>query len=1126
MTAFDFDLAGVRPSVAAPHDDGPLPAVDAAALEALTDALRTERMQKLGADVLFAAYPLASPAGRALMQLAEALLRIPDAATQDRLIRDLLTGPDWSCPNAPAAVRAMGAGLSALRQLDRLGAHVLVRGLLRRGLKRFGRQFVIAEHIPEALRRRQAGFRYSFDMLGEAALTTDDADHYTRAYLGALAALPEHGTGFASPAGISVKLSALDPRFERRQRSQVHERLYPRLMALAARAAQAQLPLTIDAEECDRTTLTLELLARLLTERQLAGWCGLGLAVQAYQTQTPELIAELQTLARRHGRQLGIRLVKGAYWDFEVKRAQQQGWPAYPVLTRKSDVDTQYLRCARQLLGAPDAFFPAFATHNPETLLAVEALAAGRPYEHQVLYGMGEDVHTMAVRQGIRAPCRLYAPVGPFAELLPYLVRRMLENGASQSFVHALLERRHGAIRAPYSPPHHRGSQLGCAPGHVLHDNATLARLQRALNQPQPARHATPLLVDVATASLVVQPCLNPAQVDECIGSVALATPDMARHAILSACQHMHHWQALDASRRAGLLDAAAQNLQAHDVELIQIIMLEAGKTLTAAQAEVREAIDFLHYYAHEARNHWRHQAPQPLGVVVAISPWNFPLAIFVGQIAAALAAGNVVVAKPAEETPLTAWMATTLLHGAGIPLAALQLLTGAGDIGAAMTADADIASVLFTGSGETASAIYRALATHDGTRALIAETGGINTLIADTSAHPEQLIQDVLVSAFDSAGQRCSALRVLCLPEELADTLLPKLIAAMRELRLGDPRHIATDVGPLISAGARSDVLGAIDSLRAQGLTVNQVHTAPEHGYFLVPTLVEINTLSQLPGEIFGPVLAILRYRESDALARQINALGYGLTLGLASRCPGWIDDMQHRIRAGNVYINRNQIGAVVGHQPFGGERRSGTGPKAGGPWLIWRLVRDTQPHMFTVQREIPELLLIAASGLDLDARIKLMFARSPHGLITTLPATAGEHNALEWRARGRVACLAATPVELLLQLSACMATGNRAVLPDTPSVHNWAQQWPAHIELHADPLASRPDAVLCGSNEGQAAAMRLSASDGAIIQPILPLADGSYPLYRLLREVTISTNTAVVGDIDLLAAPLPPGR
>jgi len=1105
------------------------------------------------AQALLQEYALSSHEGVALMCLAEALLRIPDAATRDALIRDKIGRGDWRAHlgRSPSLfVNAATWGLlltgklaathsedglgGALTALLRRGGEPLVRKGVDLAMRLMGEQFVTGQTIAEALRRaqrRQAqGFRYSYDMLGEAALTEDDAQRYFDAYRMAIEAIgaANGGRGVIDGPGVSIKLSALHPRYSRAQYARVMDELYPRLRTLAEAARAVNIGLHIDAEECDRLELSLDLLERLCHEPSLAGWDGIGFVIQAYQKRAPAVVDHVIALARRSGHRLLVRLVKGAYWDSEIKRAQLDGLD-YPVYTRKAYTDVSYLACARALLAAPDAVFPQFATHNAQTLAAIYEMAdpaAWHPhqYEFQCLHGMGEPLYEQVVAPvaagGLGRPCRIYAPVGTHETLLAYLVRRLLENGANTSFVHriadantpvqALIEHPvhtvqawaqaegtlglpHPLIAAPtalYSAQRHNSAGLD------LTDEDSLHRLQAALDAlDATAVHAAPLLAsDTAAGTRPARAIHNPARQAQRVGLAQEATADDVAAALTAAAAHAATWAATASAARAQALCRAADALQDDLPAFCALLMREAGKTAANAVAEVREAIDFLRFYAAQITDpHWPHDA-QPWGVAVCISPWNFPLAIFTGQIAAALAAGNVVLAKPAEQTPLVAARMTALLHQAGVPRAVLQLLPGAGEtVGAALVADARVAAVLFTGSTEVARLLQRTLAQRVVTRAdgqvcppvLVAETGGQNAMVVDTSALPEQVVQDVITSAFDSAGQRCSALRVLCVQEEVAERLLTLLRGAMAQLRVGDPGELATDVGPVIDADAQRTIAAHIDAMRTRGCRVWQPPLPAEAGVgtFVPPTLIEIDDLAQLRQEVFGPVLHVLRWRRErlPQLIDAIHATGYGLTFGVHSRIDETIEHLCAAVRAGNHYVNRNMVGAVVGVQPFGGEGLSGTGPKAGGPLLLYRL--------------------LANAPSDAVARA-LAFSDAPHPddwrAPVVLRGPTGQRDTYQLLPRQTVLCLSADAA-----VRDAMAT--------------WVHQHGAEALPCAPdsvPAAAATDTALFA---GDAAALltaqaALAARPGPVI-PLFRWQGAATPLLPLVVERSRSNNTAAAG-------------
>jgi RHH-type proline utilization regulon transcriptional repressor/proline dehydrogenase/delta 1-pyrroline-5-carboxylate dehydrogenase len=979
----------------------------AATARRLVETVRRERHGKGGLDAFLQEYALSSPEGVALMCLAEALLRIPDADTVDRLIRDKIAAADWRqhlghsgslFVNASTWALLLTGRLlrqdhgetdlgSVLRRLVARSSEPVWRQAVTAAMRILAGQFIMGRTIAEALARAQdaerRGYRHSYDMLGEAARTAADAAHYRAAYTAAIAAIGKAAAGrsIAAAPGISVKLSALHPRYEMAQRERVIGELLPSLLGLAAQAKEAGIGFTIDAEEADRLELSLDLVEALALAPELAGWNGLGLAVQAYQKRALPLVDWLADLAVRARRRLMVRLVKGAYWDSEVKRAQERGLDAYPVFTRKVTTDVSYLACAQRLFAAGAALYPQFATHNAHTVAAVLELAGGRTdWEFQRLHGMGEALYDEIVGpDGMDRPCRVYAPVGGHEDLLAYLVRRLLENGANTSFVNRIVDAQAPVERIVADPvtalaalplkPHPRiplARELfqparRNSRGLDLAEPRTLAQLQGALTAAMRQKWQAGPIVGGVELAAAAEPVADPSDRRRRIGVVALADPAAIEEAVARAARAAPGWDAVPADTRAAMLESAAERLERHRAELLALIVREGGRTLPAALSEVREACDLLRYYAARARADFA--APEALpgptgehneialhgrGVFLCISPWNFPLAIFTGQVAAALAAGNAVIAKPAEPTPLVAAAALRHLLAAGIPGDVLHLLPGPGErVGAALVADVRIAGVAFTGSTETAQAINLALARRPGPIVpLIAETGGQNAMIVDSSALPEQVVGDVLTSAFDSAGQRCSALRLLYVQDDIADRLLAMMTGAMAELRIGDPALLATDIGPLIDAEARATLERHVARMAAEGRLLYQCALPPgaEHGSFFAPCAFEIDSARRLDREVFGPILHVVRWPADrlDTVIDEIAATGYALTLGIRSRIDATVRHVLARIGVGNSYVNRNMIGAVVGAQPFGGERLSGTGPKAGGPRYLHRFATE----------------------------------------------------------------------------------------------------------------------------------------------------------------------------------------
>ncbi len=966
----------------------PAPMLDRIAERArgLVEKVRRERVGQGGLDAFLHEYELSSREGVVLMCLAEALLRIPDAETANLLIKDKLADADWERHLGGSESLFVNASTWALMltgrviRLDKDGedlAGVLRRLVARSGepvirqavtqaMRILGRQFVMGRTIEEALERARGpekrGYRYSYDMLGEAARTARDAERYDHAYRHAIAAIgrASQGRGPIEGPGISVKLSALHPRYEFAQRARVMAELVPRLAALARLAKEADIGFTVDAEEAERLELSLDVIAAVSADPALAGWNGFGLAVQAYQKRVLPLIDCLGEIARRDRRRLMLRLVKGAYWDSEIKQSQERGLPGYPVFTRKLSTDVSYLAAAKRLLADPEAFYPQFATHNAHTLAAVLEMAGNRrDFEFQRLHGMGEALYAHVVpAEAGGYPCRVYAPCGSHEDLLAYLVRRLLENGANTSFVNRIVDEKLpieeiiadpvARVRRLKEKPHPRiplpaaiyGPQRRNSAGIDLTDVTRLVPLAEAMTRAAGQKWRAQPLIGGAAQGGKARPILDPSDRRRRVGEVAEADPAAVDRALARAVR--------------------AQPERDHAV-LMALAVREAGKTVPDALAEVREAVDFLRYYAGRARADFAKpmELPGPTGernqlalagrgVFACISPWNFPLAIFCGQVSAALAAGNAVVAKPAEQTPLIAMRAVELLQRAGVPGDVLHLLPGDGPtVGAPLAADPRIAGVAFTGSTETAQAINRSLAARDGPIAtLIAETGGQNVMIVDSSALPEQVVRDILTSSYQSAGQRCSALRVLCVQEDIADKLLDMLAGAMAELKVGDPGLLSTDVGPVIDEEAKHQLEAHAGRMAREAKTVYRVRLDPacEAGTFVAPQAFEIDRLDRLEREVFGPILHVLRFRQDrlDQLLEAVDRLGYGLTLGIHSRIDSTVRRIHRRLRVGNTYVNRNVIGAVVGVQPFGGERLSGTGPKAGGPHYLLRFATE----------------------------------------------------------------------------------------------------------------------------------------------------------------------------------------
>ena len=1150
-------------------------------------------------------FSLSSQEGVALMCLAEALLRIPDKATRDALIRDKISNGNWSqhLGQSPSMfVNAASWGLlitgklvsthnetgmtSTLNRVIGKSGEPLIRKAVDMAMRLMGEQFVTGETIGQALanatKMQNQGFRYSYDMLGEAALTEEDARRYLASYEQAIHAIGKasQGRGIYEGPGISIKLSALHPRYSRAQYDRVMGELYPTLLGLTQLAKQYDIGINIDAEEADRLEISLDLLERLCFDPSLAGWNGIGFVIQAYQKRCPYVIDYVIDLAKRSRHRLMIRLVKGAYWDSEIKIAQINGLEGYPVYTRKPYTDLSYIACARKLLDAPQHIYPQFATHNAHSLSAIYQIAGQNyytgQYEFQCLHGMGEPLYEQVVGKvadgKFNRPCRIYAPVGSHETLLAYLVRRLLENGANTSFVNRIADHtislkdlvedpvsqvekfaaQEGVVGKPHAkiplPCDLYGDARTNSSGLDLSNEQRLASLSSALLASTHEKYvAKPIIGGEKPQCLAPAPVLNPSDHRDVVGEVSEASIPDVRRALELAQSSGQIWQATPADERAGILERAADIMESELQPLMGLLARESGKTFANAIAEVREAVDFLRYYADQARS-FGNDSHRPLGPVVCISPWNFPLAIFVGQVSAALAAGNTVLAKPAEQTPLIAAQGVRILLEAGIPHGVLQLLPGRGEtVGAALVGSERVRGVMFTGSTEVAGILQRNIAgrldSMGRTVPLIAETGGMNAMIVDSSALVEQVVVDVISSAFDSAGQRCSALRVLCVQEDAADRLVEMLKGAMGEYRVGSPEHLETDIGPVIDQEAKGIIDRHIHDMRQRGRNVFQAgRFAPEdlrNGTFVAPTLIELESFDELKKEIFGPVLHLVRYKRAElsGLLEQINASGYGLTLGVHTRIDETIAQVVNSANVGNLYVNRNIVGAVVGVQPFGGEGLSGTGPKAGGPLYMYRLLSSkpkdavidhlVQGESEAVKRPVEDVRAFEALKAWADANDRSLadtldqFAgRSASYRTHVLVGPTGERNTYTLLPRERVLCLAESANDLLVEIGAALAVGSKVVLPTAQaamvnslppavkqrliSVTDWMN---AGVEF---------DAILHHGDSDQLVEVsrRVATRKGAIIGVHgLSAGETDVPLERLLIEHALSVNTAAAG-------------
>jgi RHH-type proline utilization regulon transcriptional repressor/proline dehydrogenase/delta 1-pyrroline-5-carboxylate dehydrogenase len=1163
-------------------------AISARAAE-LVRAVRASSDPRL-MEVFLSAYGLSTKEGVALMCLAEALLRVPDTQTMDDLIQDKIAPHDWSAHSGESSSIFVNASTWALmltgRVLDdaddgiagtlrsmvrRLGEPV-IRRAVSAAMREMGEQFVLGRGIDEAVRRggdmMEKGYLYSYDMLGEAARTEADALRYLKAYSDAISSLNSgtNGPEIRYNPGISVKLSAIHPRYEQAQREAMLPVMSERLLSLALAAAHARMGLNIDAEEADRLDLSLDVIERVLADPRLEEWDGFGVVVQAYGPRAAFVIDWLYALAKKLDRTIMVRLVKGAYWDTEIKRAQVLGLSGYPVFTRKVNTDVSYIACAKKLLGMTDRIYPQFATHNAHTVAAILRMAPDREkFEFQRLHGMGEALHE-TVRKAEGTRCRIYAPVGAHSDLLAYLVRRLLENGANSSFVHqvtdadvppediardpfAVIEDQGPAANPAIAKPSVIfGSSRNNSRGWDVTDPVALDEIEKARAAFAGAERWSAGPAPKAAGYGSKRAVTNPARPSDVVGSVSEASARQVAAAVKAAVGAQPAWAKRPVTERAEILRRAADLYEANAAEFFALCTREAGKTLADGVAELREAVDFLRYYATEAAK--VEAGTEARGVIACISPWNFPLAIFSGQIAAALVTGNTVVAKPAEQTPLIAARAVELLHQAGVPADVLHLLPGDGpSVGAPLTADPRIAGVCFTGSTEVAKLIEKQLAETAAPDAmLIAETGGLNAMIVDSTALPEQAVRDILASSFQSAGQRCSALRVLYVQKDVEKKMLEMLEGALKALRVGDPWQISTDVGPVIDDEARRSILAYCKEMEGKGRLVAKLD-APADGRFVPPHIFRVSGIDEMKREIFGPVLHVATFGadDIDRVISSINRKGYGLTFGLHTRIEARVQHIVDGVHAGNIYVNRNQIGAVVGSQPFGGEGLSGTGPKAGGPHYLRRFRKSPEAgaalgdgHKVTAT-ELADALPDPAEGgwstrTDrVPALRKVLRGKASEAISAAaatdfgpvdLPGPTGEANTLTLHPRGKVLCLGPDGETLLAQAVQALAAGNAvlAVAPGAPAALQslTGKGFPlAVIDGRPDPVESRALGVDAVAFSGTPEEMRIVRKVLAERQgPIVPLiSEVLNPIaYAHERSVCVDT-TAAGGNASLLA-------
>ena len=1132
-------------------------------------------------------YGLTTKEGVALMCLAEALLRVPDNMTIHALIEDKITSGNWGAHVGKASSSLINSTTLALlmtsnllkdserqsvgdtlrKMIKRLGEPV-VRTVAGQAMKEMGRQFVLGRDIDEAQDRAKSymekGYTYSYDMLGEAARTDADALRYHRAYADAINRIRPACTGdVRKNPGISVKLSALHARYEFGHKERVMEELVPRALELAKMARDANMGFNIDAEEADRLDLSLDVIEAILVDPELAGWDGFGVVVQAFGKRASFTLDWLYALSEKLDRRIMVRLVKGAYWDAEIKRAQVMGLEGFPVFTRKACSDVSYLACAKKLMGMTDRIYPQFATHNAHSVSAILEMAQGRDcYEFQRLHGMGESLHDQVIRES-GVPCRIYAPVGAHSDLLAYLVRRLLENGANSSFVNQIVDTSitpeqiaqdpidvvvamgdNIASKAIVRPEALFGSERRNSKGWDITDPVTVAEVERGRGEYRSHRWTGGPVMAVDVVGTEVQMVRNPADPDDLVGHVTQASEADIDAAITAAQGGFQEWSGMSAEQRGACIRKVGDLFEAHADELFALTTREAGKSLLDAIAEIREAVDFAQFYADEGI---RYQGSgEAHGIMCCISPWNFPLAIFAGQVLACLSAGNVVLAKPAEQTSLIAVRAVELMHEAGIPKAAIQLLPGTGaTVGAALTSDPRLAGVCFTGSTATAQRISGVMAEKMAPDApLVAETGGLNAMIVDSTALPEQVVRDVLASSFQSAGQRCSALRMLYVQKDIADHLLEMLFGAMEELGIGNPWLLSTDVGPVIDQASKDRIEAHCNRFAKQGRVLKRL-PVPEKGLFVAPTVIRVNGIEELEEEIFGPVLHVATFeaRDIDQVVDAVNAKGYGLTFGIHSRVDHRVDRIARRIKVGNTYVNRNQIGAIVGSQPFGGEGLSGTGPKAGGPQYVRRFMKagtesraaDSSAKAVDA-KQLRGLIhkLEGQQALAPEARIEALrpiFGKVPAPLDTgyeEMPGPTGELNRLSCHARGVILCLGPDRESAMAQAATALSQGNKVVMiaPGVADVVSQAANAGLPVVgaeglLAPEALVSAAgfEAVVSVAEQDLLKAYRqaLARRDGALLPLITePTLDQRFVIERHLCVDT----TAAGGNASLIAA------
>lgn len=1152
----------------------------------LIKSVREKRASEGIVDALMQEFKLSSIEGVALMCLSESLLRIPDKDTQDQLIRDKIGKGKWQehVKTENTFVNAASWGLlitgrlvgpvrtetlsSLIIKLIAKGGEPLIRKGMETVVRIMGKQFVMSEDIEGALKKARKkeknGYKFSYDMLGEAAMNEEDAAEYMQSYINALDSVGRYADnrGVHESPGISVKLSAIHPRYKRMKRDRVMHELLPRLKQLFLIAKKYQVGLFIDAEETDRLEISLELLEKIMAEPELKDFKGIGFVVQAYQKRAPYVIDFVANLAKIYNNRVMLRLVKGAYWDSEIKLAQIENSPNYPVFTRKFYTDVSYLACAKKLFTYQEEIYPLFATHNAYTLATIYELGKGKEYEFQCLFGMGETLYNKIVgKNNLNIPCRVYAPVGSYETLLAYLIRRLLENGANSSFIHQLIDKNISiedllinpielAKKVNYDPNPYFNLPANIYPdgrvnskGFDLSDEIVLNTLSLELNKFKEKSYMVyPLIHGVAYDDHVGDNLLNPANHSDIIGKLIKASVTDLNIAITNARNAFLSWSKIAPIARAKCLLTMADKLEENYYELLNILIREAGKTYANAVSEVREAVDFCRYYASQVANEFGNNTHKAIGVFACISPWNFPLAIFLGEVSSALVSGNTVIAKPSIQTNIVAHFAIKLFHESGVPTDVLQLVLGLGSVlGDAMSKHPDIAGLIFTGSTEVAQSINQNLSTKDFDSVLIAETGGQNAMIVDSSALPEQVVTDVLSSGFDSAGQRCSALRVLYIQSDIADKVINMLKGAMDELQVGNPCDLATDIGPVIDARAQKTLLQHIEKMRHSARMFHQVKISDEckNGTYVAPTLIEISSIKELEREVFGPVVHIIRFSsgEFDKIISEINFSGYGLTQGLHSRIEENAIKIYENIRAGNIYINRNTVGAVVGVQPFGGEGLSGTGPKAGGPLYLYRQVHaklkkpDASASRYydfamlnSFMNSLNDLGFTVDEICELNNYADAMKLFSPITTQINLPGPTGEKNFMFFAPKGVVGLFAENKFDYAKQIIAAFGTGNKVILEKNSATTDFTKIISNYLNVVPNVAANENiNVVLIADNYKDKNNLRneLASRSGQLIVNVVENDESMcYDISLLMTERTVSINiTATGGNIDLMS-------